>query len=865
MVRSILLLVCVIVTGSVFGQSADVKGNFDNVRLTSMLTGCHWRGKDTIFVKSAVLNGNALRIVFSKAATTVLLNAERFELMDDSLCRWLGRADIKTTYIADNKNLRRLLPREYDMQRFGGKPLVRRDIEGNMTGRHLALWNSHGRYYEQSLSRWEWQRARLFTSVEDLLTTSFVLPFLAPMLENAGAAVLLPRERDTHSECVVADNGTDAFVSYGLQPLAVERGYAHSEKIAGSHNPFAAGDSYVYQFSAGDKVTYKGYVEQGGSYGLHVSYGVSKENTDSVVYVLRTKRGEVRYYVNQQRGGGMWLYLGSHVLSPGESWEVDVYGEGRVSVDAVRLGGGMGRVERNGTTSGMASYMEGARYYLQSDGFDASTVYSLSGGTNDYTDDINARGEWVNVLQREKSIPIDAVVALHTDAGIAQGDTVIGTLTIVSTVNKKPYYGNRSRAISHSLAHAIESSVVNDMRQTWDTTWTERGIWDARYSEARRPEAPAVLIELLSHQNLNDMRYALHPQFRFDICRSIYKGLLRFFEGEEAVVQPLPVSAFGIEQLSDDTIRLSWQSTPDPLEASARPASFRVYADGVLLMQTADSVVSIRQEADGLKHEYYVVAVNEGGVSFPSRVMAACLSPKAPRAVVVDCNDRVSAPAIVKTEVFSGILRSSDEGVAWGRDLLLCGSQYDYDPTSQWLDDDCPGWGASYADMEKCVVEGNRRLCSSGYVDTLAARGFSVVSVSKGHFEQRGLSADVRSVRISLGKEKTTWYGDGVERHEIYTSRFMQAVDSIVSRGVEIVISGNYVGSEVKDKEVAQWVAERLGFKHLSGNASRTKGTVSVDAIVPARREARTVERYGDTNASAAVRYGNVVTYGYEE
>ena len=71
---------------------------------------------------------------------------------------------------------------------------------------HLAIWQSHGWYYEQKLARWEWQRARIFQTVEDLYTQSYVLPYLVPMLENAGANVLLPRERDIQRHEIIVDN-----------------------------------------------------------------------------------------------------------------------------------------------------------------------------------------------------------------------------------------------------------------------------------------------------------------------------------------------------------------------------------------------------------------------------------------------------------------------------------------------------------------------------------------------------------------------------------------------------------------------------------------------------------------------------------
>ena len=75
-----------------------------------------------------------------------------------------------------------------------------------LDGRHIALWQSHGMYYDIDADRWQWQRPCLFQTVEDMFTQSFVLPFLVPMLENAGAYVLLPRERDTQKNEVIADN-----------------------------------------------------------------------------------------------------------------------------------------------------------------------------------------------------------------------------------------------------------------------------------------------------------------------------------------------------------------------------------------------------------------------------------------------------------------------------------------------------------------------------------------------------------------------------------------------------------------------------------------------------------------------------------
>ena len=71
-------------------------------------------------------------------------------------------------------------------------PLNGMEFSKGMDGRHIALWQSHGYYYDQGSKRWMWQRPPLFQTVEDMYTQSYVLEYLAPMLENAGAYVLIP-------------------------------------------------------------------------------------------------------------------------------------------------------------------------------------------------------------------------------------------------------------------------------------------------------------------------------------------------------------------------------------------------------------------------------------------------------------------------------------------------------------------------------------------------------------------------------------------------------------------------------------------------------------------------------------------------
>ena len=102
---------------------------------------------------------------------------------------------------------------------------------------------------------------------------------------------------------------------------------------------------------------------------------------------------------------------------------------------------------------------------------------------------------------------------------------------------------------SRDLSDIVQTQIIEDLRQVYNPGWTRRGLWDRPYHEARRPNVPAMLLELLSHQNLADQKYGLDPEFRFNVSRSVYKGILKYLaytENRDYIVQPLPVKNLAI-------------------------------------------------------------------------------------------------------------------------------------------------------------------------------------------------------------------------------------------------------------------------------------------------------------------------------
>jgi len=827
----------------------------------------------------------------------------------------------------------------------------------------IALWDSHGWYYESKLDRWEWQRARLFGTVEDKLTMSFVLPYLIPMLENSGATVFIPRERDWQTNEVIVDNDLSSpgseFKKDGIICEQISPGYLLKDSLLQGDNPFRSGTSLRVRSTKNENkfFSYIPDFKSKGRYSVSVSYHNGSGSSSEVKYSVFHAGGKTDFLVNQKIGGGTWIYLGTFDFTEGKNPQTGMVTiscnseqTGTISADAVKFGGGMGNVARRPSEallenkksatdgqntedqiqkinpdlfsyklSGKPKYLEGARYYLQGAGFPDSIVYNLNKNRNDYNDDYQSRGEWVNYLMGSSdgsgsiknglNIPIDLSFALHTDAGVTPNDSIIGTLGIYSTMTNKGFFPNgKSRMASRDLADIIQSQIVDDVRQLFNSQWTRRGLWDKQYSEAWRPNVPSVLLELLSHQNIADMKFALDPRFRFAVGRSIYKGILKFqaYQNNRAyVVQPLPVDHFSIKKENENSVKLSWSAVNDPLEETARPEKYKVYQriddkgfdNG---FEVKDTTVVIPLGQNDRIYSYKITAINEGGESFPSETLSAGLKSNS-KGIILAVNgfDRVCAPATINNKVQAGIEWWKDQGVTDHQDLSFTGNQYDFDRKSNWLDDDSPGCGASYGDMEGKVYPGNNFDYTSIHGKAIMEAGYSFVSVSDEAFCQNKFDlSPYFATDIIMGEERSTpdFKDPSKTDFKIYTSGFMTKISELTKKGGNLFISGAYIASEFgesKDTIASHFAKEIMHFiwrtghasqggrfyatdysrKWLNGNWNFNVGyhpeiykVEAPDGLEPSGKNAITAFRYGENNVSAGILYNGsykIVAMGF--
>ncbi|MBO6170427.1 MAG: N-acetylmuramoyl-L-alanine amidase [Bacteroidales bacterium] len=878
-----------------------LRGDALDLYFASSLADYPWHNED-IFWFLSELNTEGEKVLRGYKVGSCMTSGCRLEELETPKITNNGKSP---SFHYQSKNV----PRLPLVSRSGARKIAR-----GLQGRHIALWQSHGYYYNEEQDAWRWQRAALHRTVEDMYTQSYVLDYLIPMLENAGAYVMTPRERDIQRMEVICDNDS-TFVrtpgklvrSFGSYSETGEwedggTGFADlKQEYQITDNPFSTGSCRQTECSVTPSCSARWTpdIAKRGEYAVYVSYASSRKSCRAARYTVHHLGGSTEFLVDQRKGGGTWVYLGTFDFAPGTGGFVELDNKGgageTVSADAVRFGGGMGKIQRGGRLSGMPSYVEGASYWMPWAGADST----LREWDTDYVCDYAARGSWTRMMRKSKGIPFDCSLAFHTDAGVTPNDSIVGTLAIYTLKcdNSRKFSDGGDRMTSRTFADFVQTQIVDDIRVGFEPLWQRRQLWDRSYSESRTTDVPAMLLELLSHQNFADMKYGLDPSFRFNVSRSVYKGILKYLActyGVPYVVQPLPVHAFSAMLQEDGEVLLKWSATQDQLEKTARPVGYTVYTrvddgafdDGV---PVSDPEATMHIEP-GHIYSYKVTAWNEGGSSFPSEILSVGV-PEQKRGgsvLIVNNFDRVAPPAWIDTPDYAGFESRLDDGMPYVRDISYIGENYEFTRPLKWESDDAPGFGGSYSDKAGIPVAGNTFDYPSVHGRSLLELGFPFSSMSCESFcADTTLAASFVALDLICGAQLSTKSGRGAfkPRFSVFPAGLQESLRIWARRGGSILVSGSRIATDVwgdiygnkpdslSVAEAKAFVGDVLGYKWASSFGTNTGDLAGMpfyhepnedcyavahpDGLSNADKRGSVWLRYGSSGVPAAVRFSS--------
>lgn len=730
---------------------------------------------------------------------------------------------------------------------YTGKPWVSNvsqpfHITKGLQNRHISVWASHGRYYNQAKKRWEWQRPDLFCTNEDLYTQTIVVPYLIPMLERAGAVVFTPRERDWQKTEVIVDNDDRQQLPYYTEINIKEEwknagidGFKNTDGICGDKvNPFKNGSTRMAKASTeyGCELSYQPALPESGSYAVYVSYPTHRKSVPDAQYTVCHKGRKTVFKINQQMGGGTWVYLGTFNFDAGCNKNNRVIltntssHKGVVTADAVRFGGGTGNITRNGETSRQPRALEGSRYYAQWAGAPDS-VYRVKNGADDYKEDIYSRPYMTNWLSggscfapgyKGLGVPIELALGIHSDAGAANDNSsIIGSLAICTTeTNNGLLATGQSRNMSKEFARMLLNGVNKDISASYGR-WNIRNLYDRNYAETRCPLMTSAILETLSHQNFTDMKLGQDPDFRFTLARSIYKTILRFTSkahNKPFVVAPLPPANLCTDFISNDTLLIKWDLQTDKTEPTARPNAYILYTatdnsdfdNGIKIKGTACKLKLV----PGVLYSFKVSAVNEGGESFTTEALPALYNPQSSeKLLIINGYTRLSSPEVVENDSCKGFDIDADPGSWTCKTAGLGGRQLCFDKTKYGTEGE-RALGYSSNELAGMIIAGNKRDNAVTHARAAAPSGLCSIAGSS--------ATAVSNGSIDIMKYSCTDLVLGLEKEPSIPYALRKKLSSYAENGGNIIASGAYITSCNNSNDAIDFFKNVL---HIIPNGSR--------------------------------------------
>ncbi|MBX7102680.1 MAG: fibronectin type III domain-containing protein [Gemmataceae bacterium] len=524
---------------------------------------------------------------------------------------------------------------------------------GGLSGKIAYIHAGHG-YTADNLGTgaWSFQRGEQFEMIEDLGNVD-QMTFLADYLFRAGATVVPLRPIGHQTSEVVLDNDDVGVTFSGTWTNSTASVFYGS-----------AGDvPYRYVTTSAVETAYARYrpaVTHAGFYPVYAWSSPGSNRAADQLYRVNHSGGITEVTINHRRVGNGLVYLGTYFFEAGTSGYVDISNRSNstgsvVIADMIRFGNGMGDIDRGGGVSGLAREDEAGIYWVKwhvdrSQGIPDSEYRS---STDDRTATVSLSPRYAEYMNREQNGTLSDRVFVSFHSNAAGGRGVLALLN----GNNDPASATPNMAL---LASSLGTEINNDLvaqNGSFEHNWFDAGTnvtldrSDIEFGEINNyyvnNEFDATIVEVAYHDNQLDAELMRDPKVRDAVARATYQGLVKYFRAVDgnttpATALPGPVSSVRADSPNIGSVTLAWTPPTASGVIGDGATGYRIYAStdgygfdgGTPVSGGATTSVTLSGFDPTLPYFFRIVAVNAGGESAPSEVLA--LTPRGgPKQVLI--------------------------------------------------------------------------------------------------------------------------------------------------------------------------------------------------------------------------------------
>lgn len=543
---------------------------------------------------------------------------------------------------------------------------------GGLTGKITYIHAGHGITADNlGDGDWSFQRGPGFGMIEDLGNVD-QMTFLADYLFRAGATVVPLRPIGHQTNQVVLDND-DAGVTFS------PTGWSNSLQTTF----FGSAGDVPYRYSTTQLTEtafarYRPTIPEAGFYPVYSWVLAGSDRAPDQLYRVSHAGGITEVKVNHQRVGTGLVYLGTYYFDAGTDGYVDVSNKssiaGRVAIaDMIRFGNGMGDIDRGGGVSGLPREDEAGLYWVKwhvdrSQGI-AESEYRATSDDRDATVSLSPRyAEFMN-RQQDGALKDRVFVSFHSNASGGRG--VLGLYNgnnVPSTATPNQFL------LADTLGQEVNDDMVAQNGQ-YEFNWFDASNVtldrsDIEFGEINNSyinnEFDATIVEVAYHDDSMDAALMRDPKVRDAVARATYQGMVKYFRAVDGNATPLTmlpgaVSGVHAESNASGSVTVSWIAPPANAYVGDAPTSYRIYAstngyafDGGTAVASGGTMATLTGYDPNATYYFKVVAVNAGGESPGSEVVAVTPSGGPRQVLIVNGFDRLDKSLDPKQPPYAG-------------------------------------------------------------------------------------------------------------------------------------------------------------------------------------------------------------------